>query len=88
MRGRWVSCRLAFRPGVEWLAAGQGAVELFLPLPALWQMQDEATCRAGEPSDEEKKRRLSVLVVTVCSLRPIRAAPVAQYLGAIDNPQH
>ena len=22
LRGRWVSCRLAVRPGVEWLAAG------------------------------------------------------------------
>ena len=24
LRGRWVSCRLAVRPGVEWLAAGPG----------------------------------------------------------------
>ena len=24
LRGRWVSCRLAVRPGVEWLAVGPG----------------------------------------------------------------
>ena len=28
----------------------QGATELGFPRPALWQMQGESACRAGEPS--------------------------------------
>ena len=36
----------------EWNGSqpGQGATELGIPRPALWQMQGEASCRAGEPS--------------------------------------
>ena len=38
--------------GWEWNGSqpGQGATELGIPRPALWQMQGEAACRAGEPS--------------------------------------
>ena len=38
--------------GWEWNRSQpcQGATELGFPRPALWQMQGEAACRAGEPS--------------------------------------
>ena len=50
-RGRWVSGGRA-PSGWEWNGSqpGQGATELGFPRPALWQMQGEAACRAGEPS--------------------------------------
>ena len=50
-RGRWVSGGRA-PSGGEWNGSqpGQGATELGFPRPALWQMQGEAACRAGEPS--------------------------------------
>ena len=40
--------------GWEWNGSqpGQGATELGFPRPALWQMQGEAACRAGEPSGQ------------------------------------
>ena len=40
--------------GREWQGAqsGQGTIELGFPRPALWQMQGEAACRAGEPSGQ------------------------------------
>ena len=40
--------------GWEWNCSqsSQGATELVFPGPALWQMQGEATGRAGEPSGE------------------------------------
>ena len=40
--------------GREWNGSqpGQGATELGFPRPALWQMQSEAACRAGEPSGQ------------------------------------
>ena len=40
--------------GREWNGAqpGQGATELGFPRPALGQMQGEAACRAGDPSDQ------------------------------------
>ena len=40
----------AVRPGVESLAAGQGASDLLLPRPALGKMQGQPACGAGEPS--------------------------------------
>ena len=46
---------VAGRPsGGEWNGSqpGQGATELGFPGPALWQMQGEAACRAGEPSGQ------------------------------------
>ena len=50
-RGRWVSGRRA-PSSWEWNGSqpGQGATDLLLPRPALWQMQGEAACRAGEAS--------------------------------------
>ena len=38
------------RQAGEWNGSqlGQGATELGIPRPALWQMQGEAACRAGE----------------------------------------
>ena len=40
--------------GWEWNRSQpcQGATELGFPRPALWQMQGEAACRAGEPSGQ------------------------------------
>ena len=46
---------VAGRPsGWEWNGSqpGQGAAELGFPRPALWQMQGEAACRAGDPSGQ------------------------------------
>ena len=42
------------RSGWEWNGSqpGQGATELGIPRPALWQMQGEAACRAGEASGQ------------------------------------
>ena len=50
-RGRWVSGGRA-PSGREWNGSqpGQGATALGFPRPALWQMQGEAACRAGDPS--------------------------------------
>ena len=38
--------------GREWngLQPGQGATELGFPRPAIWKMQGQPACRAGEPS--------------------------------------
>ena len=63
-RGRWVS------GGTNGSQPGQGAAELGIPRPALWQMQGEAACRCPAKA---KTRRLRVLVVTICSRRPMRA---------------
>ena len=52
--GGWrVSCGRA-PSGWEWNRSQpcQGATELGFPRPALWQMQGEAACRAGEPSGQ------------------------------------
>ena len=52
--GGWrVSCGRA-PSGWEWNRSQpcQGATELGFPRPALWQMQGEAACRAGEPSHQ------------------------------------
>ena len=52
--GGWrVSCGRA-PSGGEWNRSQpcQGATELGFPRPALWQMQGEAACRAGEPSGQ------------------------------------
>ena len=52
--GTWrVSCGRA-PSGWEWNRSQpcQGATELGFPRPALWQMQGEAACRAGEPSGQ------------------------------------
>ena len=40
--------------GREWQGAqsGQGTIELGFPRPALWQMQCEVACRAGDPSGQ------------------------------------
>ena len=40
--------------GWEWNGSqpGQGATEPGFPRPALWQMQGQAACRAGEPSGQ------------------------------------
>ena len=84
LRGRSVGGALghwrtgAVRPGVEWLATGPRPTELGIPRPALWQMQGEAVCRAGEPSARAKTRRLRVLVVMICSPRPMRAVQRAR----------
>ena len=54
-RGRWVSCRLAVRPGVRnGLQPGQGATELGFPRPAPGEMQSEAARRAGDPSHQSE----------------------------------
>ena len=54
LRGRWVSCRLAVRPGWNGLQPGQGATELGFPRPALGEMQSEAARRAGDPSHQSE----------------------------------
>ena len=53
LRGRWGTGGRA-PSGREWNGSqpGQGATELGFPRPALWQMQGEAACRAGEPSGQ------------------------------------
>ena len=57
LRGRWVGWRVSggrAPSGREWQGAqsGQGTIELGFPRPALWQMQCEAACRAGDPSGQ------------------------------------
>ena len=57
LRGRWVDWRVSggrAPSGREWQGAqsGQGTIELGFPRPALWQMQCEVACRAGDPSGQ------------------------------------
>ena len=57
LRGRWVGWRVSggrAPSGREWQGAqsGQGTIELGFPRPALWQMQCEVACRAGDPSGQ------------------------------------
>ena len=56
LRGRWGTGGRA-PSGREWNGSqpGQGATELGFPRPALWQMQGEAACRAGEPPGQGKE---------------------------------
>ena len=67
LRGRWVSCRLAVRPGMEWLAVGPGA-----RLNCSSQGQRRGRCRVNRRAErvirpaKAKTRRLRVLVVTIC----------------------
>ena len=78
--GGWrVSCGRA-PSGWEWNRSQpcQGATELGFPRPALWQMQGEAACRAGEPSGQGEEPSRRVLVVAICSPRPIRAVQRAR----------
>ena len=75
----WLRHRLAVRLGEAECAAVPGRGELGFPGPALWQMQSEAARRAGEPSRPgPKKRRRRVLVVTICSPRPVLAVQRAR----------
>ena len=55
LRGRWVGWRVSggrAPSGWEWNRSQpcQGAAELGFPRPALWQMQGQSACRAGDPS--------------------------------------
>ena len=57
LRGRWVGWRVSGRgvpSGREWNGSqqGQGAAELLSPRPAIWKMQGQPACRAGEPSGQ------------------------------------
>ena len=60
--------------GWEWNGSqpGQGATELGFPRPALWQMQGEAACRAGEPSGQGEDPS-SEAWWSRCSPKPMRA---------------
>ena len=66
--------------GWEWNRSQpcQGATELGFPRPALWQMQSEAARRAGDPSGQGEEPPPRVLVVAICSPRPIRAVQRAR----------
>ena len=78
-RGRWVSGGRA-PSGWEWNGSqpGQGATELGFPRPALWQMQGEGRAERVSRPARAKTRRLRVLVVTICSPRPMRAVQRAR----------
>ena len=54
---RWKAQTPALPSGREWQGAqsGQGTIELGFPRPALWQMQCQAVCRAGEPSGQSEE---------------------------------
>ena len=56
--------------------SSQCAAELGFPGPAPGQMQSEAAGLAGDRPAREKNRRRKVLVVTICSPRPMRAVQV------------
>ena len=74
--GGWrVSCGRA-PSGWEWNRSQpcQGATELGFPRPALWQMQGEAACRAGEPSGQGR-RTVAEGSWWSRSARPDRSAP-------------
>ena len=73
LRGRWVSCRLAVRPGTEWLGRAKARLN-----------QRRGRCKVRRRAERvirptrAKTRRLRVLVITVRSPRPIRAVQRAR----------
>ena len=66
--------------GWEWNGSqpGQGATELGFPRPALWQMQGGRRAERVSRPARAKTRRLRVLVVTICSPKPMRAVQRAR----------
>ena len=74
VRGRWVSCRLAVRLGVEWLQPGQGATELGFPGPAWGRCRVRRRAERVRRPARAKNRRRRVLVVG--SPRPMRAVQI------------
>ena len=73
---RWVAQAPALLSGWKWNRSQpcQGAAELLFPGPAPGKMQGQSALRrAGNPSPQSEDPSLRVLVVTICSPRPIRA---------------
>ena len=71
LRGRWVSCRLAVRPGMEWLAAGTRRDYGFPKASA--GGDGEAARRAGDPSHQSEDPP------------PDRHGPLAQTIRAVQR---
>ena len=77
---RWVAQAPTLPSGRKWNGSQpcQGAAELGFPRPALGQMQGGRAERVSRPA-RAKNRRRRVLVVTICSPRPMRAVQRARF---------
>ena len=91
LRGRWVGWRVSGRTGCRQAGSGRAAaigprrtIELGFPRPALWQMQCEVACRAGDPSGQgEEPPPEGPWWSWSCSPRPIRALSSGRGCAAI-----
>ena len=89
--GTWVGWRVSGRgvpSGRGWnrLQPGQGATELVFPGPAIWKMQGQPACRAGEPYGHREELPPEGLGGYHLLAQADARCPVSQVVGDHSDP--